>query len=92
MHLKGTFIKTQANAGYIEIIEKNLFDKETIDPLFKKADICINLVVKESSTEYTTEGLRMVTFGNNFFTDNSPSILLKAYLESLISSRPKDDK
>ena len=44
LHQKGTFIKTQANAGYIEIIEKNLFDKETIDPLFKKADICINLV------------------------------------------------
>ena len=44
LHQKGNFIKTQANAGYIEIIEKNLFDKEMIDPLFKKADICINLV------------------------------------------------
>ena len=43
-HQKGNFIKTQANAGYIEIIEQNLFDKNKIAPLFKKTDICINLV------------------------------------------------
>ena len=43
-HKKGNFVKTQANAGYIEIIEQNLFDRDKIEPLFKKADICINLV------------------------------------------------
>jgi uncharacterized protein YbjT (DUF2867 family) len=44
LHQKGNFIKTQANAGYIEIIETNPFDENLIRPLFKKADICINLV------------------------------------------------
>ena len=44
LHQKGNFIKTQANAGYIEIIETNPFDENSIRPLFKKADICINLV------------------------------------------------
>ena len=44
LHQKGNFIKTQANAGYIEIIEINPFDENSIRPLFKKADICINLV------------------------------------------------
>ena len=37
-------IKTQANAGYIDIVELNPFNKELITPLFKKADLCINLV------------------------------------------------
>ena len=44
LHQKGNFIKTQANAGYIDIIEANPFDKQIITPLFKKADLCINLV------------------------------------------------
>ena len=44
LHQKGNFIKTQANAGYIEIIETNPFDENSIRPLFNKADICINLV------------------------------------------------
>ena len=44
LHQKGNFIKTQANAGYIDIIEANPFDKQTITPLFKKTDLCINLV------------------------------------------------
>ncbi len=43
-HTKGNFIKTQANAGYIEIIETNPFDEKAIKPYFEKADICINLV------------------------------------------------
>ena len=44
LHQKGNFIKTQANAGYIKIIETNPFDKSAIAPLFKNIDICINLV------------------------------------------------
>mgnify|MGYP000414895703 FL=1 len=44
LHQKGNFIKTQANAGYIEIIEANPFDVDQISKIFKKADICINLV------------------------------------------------
>tara|TARA_B110001452_G_scaffold267365_1_gene276997 strand:- start:2560 stop:3516 length:957 start_codon:yes stop_codon:yes gene_type:complete len=44
IHQKGYIIKTQANAGYIDIIETNIFDEEKIRKLFNKTDICINLV------------------------------------------------
>jgi len=45
IHQKSYIIKTQANAGYLDIVEANIFDQEKIVNLFKKADICINLVV-----------------------------------------------
>ena len=44
IHQKSYTIKTQANAGYIDIVEANIFDESKIRELFKKADICINLV------------------------------------------------
>ena len=44
IHQKSYIIKTQANAGYIDITEANIFDEKKIRELFKKADICINLV------------------------------------------------
>ena len=44
IHQKSYIIKTQANAGYIDIIESNIFDEIKIRNLFKKADICINLI------------------------------------------------
>ena len=44
IHQKSYLIKTQANAGYIEIVEANIFEENKIRKLFKKADICINLV------------------------------------------------
>ena len=44
IHQKSYIIKTQANAGYIDIVEANIFDEKKIRNLFKKADICINLV------------------------------------------------
>ena len=43
-HQKSYIIKTQANVGYIDIVEANIFDEKKIRDLFKKADICINLV------------------------------------------------
>ena len=44
IHQKSYIIKTQANAGYIDIIESNIFDEDKIRKLFQKADICINLI------------------------------------------------
>ena len=44
IHQKSYIIKTQANAGYIDIIEANIFDEKKIRELFKKADVCINLI------------------------------------------------
>ena len=43
-HQKSYIIKTQANAGFIDIVEANIFDEDKIRQLFKKSDICINLV------------------------------------------------
>ena len=44
IHQKSYIIKTQANAGYIDIVEANIFDEKKIRALFKKTDICINLI------------------------------------------------
>ena len=44
LHQKSYIIKTQANVGYIEIVEANIFQEKRIRELFKKSDICINLV------------------------------------------------
>lgn len=44
MHQKGHIIKTQGNAGYINIVEANIFEENKIKVLFEKADVCINLV------------------------------------------------
>ena len=69
LHQKGYIIKTQANAGYIDIVEANIFDEVKLRKLFTQTDICINLVgiLYESSN------------GNNFKNIHSifPSILAK---------------
>ena len=44
IHQKSYLIKTQANAGYIDIIEANIFDENKIRKLFEKSNICINLI------------------------------------------------
>ena len=44
IHQKGIILKPLGNAGYINIEEANIFDEKKIRELFKKADICINLV------------------------------------------------
>ncbi len=44
IHQKGIVLKTLGNAGFINIIEASIFDEKKIRELFKKADICINLV------------------------------------------------
>ena len=44
IHQKSYIIKTQANAGYIDIIESNIFEEHKLRNLFEKADVCINLI------------------------------------------------
>ena len=44
IHQKSYIIKTQANAGYLDIVESNIYDEIKIRKLFEKTDICINLV------------------------------------------------
>ena len=44
IHQKSHIIKTQGNAGYINIVEANIFDESKIRKLFENADVCVNLV------------------------------------------------
>ena len=44
VHQKSYIIKTQANAGYIDIVEANIFEEKKMRDLFKKAEVCINLI------------------------------------------------
>ena len=44
IHQKSHIIKTQANAGYIEIVEAKIFEENKLRKLFEKSDICINLI------------------------------------------------
>ena len=44
IHQKGHIIKTQGNAGYIDIVEANIFEEDKIKGLFDRIDICINLI------------------------------------------------
>ena len=44
IHQKSYIIKTQANAGYIDIVETSIFNEKKIRSLFEKAEICINLI------------------------------------------------
>ena len=69
IHQKGLIIKTQANAGYIDIIESNIHDEKKIRTLFEQADICINLI----GILYEKKG------GNSFYNIHTlfPSLLSK---------------
>ena len=44
IHQKSYIIKTQANAGFIDIVEANIFDERKIRQLFEKSNICVNLI------------------------------------------------
>jgi len=44
IHQKGLKIKTQGNAGFIDIKEVNIFEENKIEKLFSEADYCINLI------------------------------------------------
>tara|TARA_B100001540_G_scaffold44449_1_gene39559 strand:+ start:203 stop:1168 length:966 start_codon:yes stop_codon:yes gene_type:complete len=44
IHQKGYILKTQANSGYLEIVELKHFDIEKINSLLGQCSICINLI------------------------------------------------
>ena len=44
IHQKSYVIKTQGNAGYIDIVEANIYDEKKLRDLFSRSDICINLI------------------------------------------------
>ena len=44
IHQKGLKIKTQGNAGFIDVKEAKIFEEKKIEKLFSEADYCINLI------------------------------------------------
>ena len=44
IHRAGYILKTQANPGYLKLVELKTFDLNKIDELIKNCSICINLV------------------------------------------------
>ena len=44
IHTAGYILKTQANPGYLELVELKNFQNNKIDDLFQKSKICINLI------------------------------------------------
>ena len=44
IHRAGYKIKTQANPGYLELIELNNFDNNKIESIMRSCSICINLI------------------------------------------------
>ena len=62
IHQKSYIIKTQANAGYIDIVESKIFEEQKIRKLFEKADVCINLIgiLFESKKGNTFENIHTV--------------------------------
>jgi NAD dependent epimerase/dehydratase family. len=44
IHQKGYILKTQANPGYLEIVELPYFNIEKINNLLEECSICINLI------------------------------------------------
>ena len=44
IHQKSYIIKSQGNAGYIDLVEASIFDEKKIRKLFENANICINLL------------------------------------------------
>ncbi len=78
IHQKSYIIKTQANAGYLNIVEASIFDEKKIRKLFEKADICINLI-----------GILFETKNGNTFKNIHtifPSILSKLSREYKLNS------
>jgi len=44
IHKKGYLLKTQANPGYLDLVELDFLDDQKIRKLFKTCSICINLI------------------------------------------------
>ena len=44
IHQAGYILKTQANPGYLKLVEIKKFDPEIIAKLIKNSSICINLI------------------------------------------------
>ena len=77
IHRAGYILKTQANPGFLELIELNNFHHEKIESLMKNCSICINLIGILFEKKKTTLGLFI-------------QIFLICYLKKLINVKLKN--
>ena len=49
LHKRGYILKTQGNAGYIDIVETSIFDLKKIRDLISQTNICINLIYGQTN-------------------------------------------
>ena len=67
IHQKSYIIKTQANAGYIDIVESNIFEEQKLRKLFEKADICIKCFKLYSLQSFAKRDGKIVCIFLNVF-------------------------
>ena len=89
IHQKSYIIKTQANAGYIDIVEANIYEEKKIRNLFKNTDICINLIgilfeKKKGNTFYNIHTLfpsLLSKLAKEYKLKNFCNIIISKYLD-----------
>ena len=89
IHQKGHIIKTQGNAGYINIVEANIFEETKIRKLFENADtISIHCPHTDETRGAVNKGLlgRMKPKGIVINTARGPIINLDDLFEALKSN------
>ena len=64
IHRAGYILKTQANPGYLELVELSNFNLNRIEDLIKNCDICINLI----GILYETKNQHFKTLHSDFPT------------------------
>ena len=64
IHSAGYILKTQANTGYLELVELSNFNLNRIEDLIKNCDICINLI----GILYETKNQHFKTLHSDFPT------------------------
>ena len=69
LHQKGYILKTQANPGYLDVVETNMFDLSKVEDLISKADVCINLIgilFEKGQNNFTNIHEKFPTIISNF--------------------------
>ena len=84
IHQKGYILKTQANPGYLEIVEGSIFDHELIEKLFINADPGAILIGKQRDFCRSWPNQSEITVpGSHFIQEDSPDLIGEGILSWL---------
>ena len=93
LHQKGYILKTQANSGYLDIIETNIFDLSKVESLIAKSDVCINLVgilFEKGSNNFTNIHEKFPSMLSNLCKKNNVHKFI--HISALGIEKAKDSK